>query len=65
MLRITEIYSIQSEKYEHRMSADSFVAIYKRVIFYKSETEPSSFFKESWIQVSSGICLERRIYGRV
>ena len=47
------------------MCADTLVSVYKRVIFYKPVTEPSSLLLDRWVQLSIPEALKRGIERRL
>ena len=51
--------TVQRKKNQHRVRADALVAVNKRMILYKPETEPRSFFQNGRVKIFAVKTLKR------
>ena len=58
MLRIRQLQAIDGQENQHDVSADPLVAVYERMVFHQTVTEPSDLLLERGIGASA-------VYSRV
>lgn len=59
LLFIAELYPIDSQKNQHRMSADPFISIHKRVVADEAKAKLRRFRLQGWIDRFSAEGLKR------
>ena len=61
LLCIRKLHAVDRQKNQHGVGADSLVAVYERIIFYQTVTEPGGLLLERGIGAGIAKGLKRRV----